>query len=699
MELNSRCIQILREVMRDAGGVVITELLARLEITRRVLYYDLSKINAWLAHYQFGGVEASGGRLVVDTDHAPEVERLLGSFSSYQYSVEERRALALLWFALGSGPVSIEHLQSILDVSKNTVLNDIKGCKALLEPLQLRIDNSGKRGYRLIGEEVAVRKLIGRQIYVLENDYPKTALYTLCQQSLAALTGNADVDFRALVKTGVQDYERSINTWLVLSEMDYEVAMILTACIRCIKGFPYHVDAQEKEALKNTKEYSTVLLIIRKLFDADIALSLDESYYITILFLGIKNFNFNSSAAENSYIQQFSTNLVRNFERIACVSFEDKRGFLDRLCQHIRPMYYRLKYGIRMGNPLLDQIQAMYTSIYGYTRRAVLQTGGEMNSLITEEELAYLCIYMASYLGEHTAKPQRTRQQALIICGAGVAASVLLREQLTELLGDAFEYCMVPAPRVAGEDLSSYALIVTTVPIQDSRDNVIQTGPILSEESKDRIVNIISRTSIFSAAAQEARDILEVVHKSVRPPDDARLLRNLLRYTIQKERNNVPGTAPTMRHALHGGNAILFSRAATPEMAVRDACGLLDGGSLQRAAFAAEMLSHTQPGEDICEITEGVAIEYCLKHGIGDVDMGIVIFPEPPIRFGRQLVRILVVLATVDNYTHYPLLNELYRTMSDQRLCRSLSVAASESEATRLLISYLEHMGSQPGQD
>ncbi len=674
----------------STDGVAVTELLVRLGIARRALYYDLPKINDWLAYYKLGTVEVTGGKLVLYSENSREVARLLSSFSAYHFSVEERRAMEILCIALDATPVTSERLQSLLDVSKNTVLNDIKEWKVLLEPFRLRIDNTGKKGYRLLGEEVAVRKLIGQQLYVLENEYPKSTLVSLLQNSLATLTGNHRVDFRNLVKTGVQDYEHSINTWLVLSEMDYEIAMILAACIRYIKGFPYKMDAQEKEALKNTREYSAVLLIIRKLYDADIDLRLDESYYITILFLGIKNFDFNSSAAENSYIQQFSINLVYNFERIACVSFEDKRQFLNRLCQHIRPMYYRLKYGIRVGNTLLDQIQAMYTSVYEYTRRAVQRTGGEMNSLITQEELAYLCIYMASFLGEATPKPQRQRQQVLIICGAGVAASVLLREQLAELLGDAFEYHLVPAPRVAGENLSAYCLIVTTVPMDAGGNKVLQTGPILSEESKNRIVNIVSGSSEFFSAGQEAAEILEVVRKSVKLQDESRLLRDLLRYTIQKERAIVPpGPAPSLREVLQDTSSIRISEADTLEAAIWDAGGLL-GGSLHRDVFASEMLSHIHPRKDICEISDGVALEYCLKSNIGGVGMGIVLLPRCHVKFGNKEVRMLVVLATVDNATHYPLLNEIYRYFGDPRFGRLMLDVSSEQEASKRLLDWMD---------
>lgn len=695
MELNSRCIQILREAIREPKGIGLIQLLARLQITRRALYYDLPKINQWLELQQLGAIEISGGRVTLHNSDPQKIEQLLGSYQLYHYSVEERRALEILWICLSAEPVTIEMLQTLLDVSRNTVLGDIKEIKSMLEAYRLTIETTGKKGYQISGDEVAIRKLIGQQIYLLENEYPKSVLYGLFQSSLATLTGNHGADFRQMVIQSVQEYEQNINTCLVLSEIDYEVAMILSACIRCIKGHAYKVPPQEKEALKNTREYGAVLVIVRKLHGLFVYLSDDETYYIAILFLGIKNFDFNSAAAENSYIQNFSVNLIHNFERIACVTFSDKRQFLNRLCQHTRPMYYRLKYGIRVTNPLLEHIQTEYNSIYHYTRRAVELTRGELGSLITQEELAYLAVYMASYLSKATESTANVSRRVLIICGAGVAASVLLREQLTQLLGDLFEYQLSPAPRVAGENLRDYYLIVTTVPMGVEQGNIIQTGPILSEENKDQIIRIILESNLLDGAAQEAEDILEVVQSCVPVPDQERLLRELQRYTIKRaQMRSQPQNAPTLQELVQRGSLIRLSDTEVFSMALQQAGETLDPKFAR--AYAEEMVFHLRLGGSIYEICPGIALEYCCRPRATEVNVGVLVFPKKPARFGRHNIHILVTLQTVDNLTHYPLLDQIYRYFSDPQLCTILRAAATEAEAHRLLQEWMESIDRLP---
>jgi len=678
----------LQQLLREKDGPQADELIARLTITRRVLTYDLSKINDWLSIHKLGKVEAAAGRLFLRTESPREIERLLGNFSSLVFSVEERRALEILSIALSASPVTSNTLQTLLGVSKNTILGDIKECRSQLAPLHLRIGATGKRGYHLEGDEVAIRKLIGQQILVLGNDYAQSVLSTLLQRTLATLTENDQIDFRQLVKEGVEDYERSLGTWLVFGDQMSPEAMILSACIRSVMGRPYPLDAQEKEALKNTREYSAVLLILHKLFDANINLRMDEAYYITILFLGIKNFDFDSAEAENDFIQEFSQSLVDNFERIACVSFEDKRQFLGRLYQHVRPMYYRLKYGIRMGATFSDQIRAMYESVYAFTRDALERTHGEMSSLIVEEELAYLCVYMASYLGVETAHPQRTRLRILIICGAGVAASVLLREQLTDLLGDAFEFNLVPARQVEELELSSYCLVVTTVPLGTEDDRIIQTGPILSEQSRDRIVDIICQTSTETEILQEVAELLELVRKHTAISDESNLRRDLIRHAIRKtRRREVPITPPALRELIESGR-LRFSSAETIEGAISDAAERLEFTPSGRKAFTKTLLTRIENRSEPYDATPGFALEYCRKSS-GGVDLSVVIF-QKPLKWGRQKVRALVVLATVDNFSHFPLLHALYHYLKNERLTRMLFAQPNDSAATELLLEQIE---------
>lgn len=688
MDLNSRCIGLLKEIAHEKSGVAVHVLLSKLNITKRALYYDLTKINDWLSSHNLGTVEIAEKKLTLETNDRQAVISLLDSLSSYNFSGIERRALEILYITLDTLPSSIERMQNLFDVSKNTIFSDIKTQKAMLKDYSLNMETS-KRGYAITGEEIAVRKLIGRQVYYLENNHTKSILLTLIQSSMETLTGNRTINYHELVKSGVRDFERSSNTYLLLSDVDYEIIMILVACIRSLKGYSCMMEEQEQDTIKNTSAYSTVLLIMRKLYEANINLGIDESYYITLLFLGIKNFDFNSSAAESSYIWQFSMQLIQNFERIACVNFEDKQNLLSRLCLHIRPMYYRIKYGIGIKNSLFLQIKDMYATIYRYTLRALEMTGGELYELISEEEIAFLCIYMASYLNLNAAMPLRNNSQILIICGTGMAASVLLREQLIEIFGNLFQYHLVPAPETAEKHLGDYCMVISTVPMGENIDNIFYTGPILSDESKNEIISYLSRISEFAPITRKVNEVLKIVKKNADVLDEEKLFNDLARVYIHQHKFQIFQT-PSLRELLKRDSSIIISRAKEFTTAVFEVAGLITKNAVYQSIYRDEILAHLQSGNGIYEIVPGVALEYCHKHSENaHVALGLVIFPYEPVRYDGHSINMLIVISAIDNTTHFSLLDEVYQMFTEKGLGAQLLKEAQNGEDVVNLINLI----------
>ena len=644
----------MREIVREKKPFPMAKLMTSLGISRRNLYYDLPKINDWLTATKLGKIETIRGQLTLITDDFRNIERLLSSFSSYVFSVEERRALIVFAIAASASPISISALQKLLDVSRNTVLGDIRECKNLLEPQGVFITSSN--GYRLEGNETAIRKIIGRQSYELKNEYPQSVQRELLQEAMAMLSKNCGMDFIAFIKDRVEEYEHSLGTWLVFDELFSPETMILFACIRSATGYPYPLDLGEKEALANTREHKAVLHMMSKFFEAGINLQMDEAYYVTILLLGVKNFDFSSNDAESDFIRNFTIALVDNFEKLTCVNFEGKHQFLSRLYLHIRPMYFRLKYGIHAGGTLSSQIRSMYAIVFEFTQEALARTNVEMSNLINDEELAYLCIYMASQLGEDTAQQVCIRPQILIICGAGVATSVLLREQLIDFLGDAFTYHYAPARKAAKLDFSDYTLVVTTIALEVEDPKIIHTVPILSEENRERIIDMIYGQDPYSEVLRDVEEIMEIVQKNAKITDSAKLKSGLIYRSISKQYGGVaPLATGNLQAFLQTKKAIVYSEATTSKQALSEASQLLG-------------LLKTKDHKEPFEIIPGIGLVHFQKD-FGSIDFKILLF-NTPITWGQQRIKALVVVATIDNFTHFPLLQELYKYLKEEdRLC------------------------------
>lgn len=61
--------------------------------------------------------------------------------------------------------------------------------------------------------------------------------------------------------------------------------------------------------------------------------------------------------------------MIKDFQHYACVIFQDFEGLASDLYLHMKPAYYRVKYGIEIENPLLYTIQQNYEEVYTLTKK------------------------------------------------------------------------------------------------------------------------------------------------------------------------------------------------------------------------------------------------------------------------------------------------------------------------------------------
>jgi len=526
LELNNKMAYILDAVTEEKDKVSIPEILNDLKISKRTFYLELKKTNEWLKCNELGRIQVDRQQIMLITEGHGKLLSRLSEVRGYLLSVKERRVMELFYIALASYPITIDKMQTFFDVSKNTVLNDINELKSVMARYDIKVCNSVKKGYYFVGEEFSIRKVISKEVFTLTNAVPNAILMDMLQKSMTFISHNP-IDYRHMIREVSRVYENLLQTHLVQSDIDNVITMIMVACIRSNKGYEFNMDIQEKEALIITMEYHTVQLLVQKLNEEHIELSLNETYYITILFLGIKNFDFKSLDSEKNFIVQITELIIENFLQITGYKFQNKDVLYNRLYLHIKPMYYRLKYGVHISNPIIEKIKTMYPDIFEYTRKAVEKTGGEISMLITEEEIAYLCIYMASYLKEYHGKNQN-KNGILIVCGAGVSTSVLIREQLQDFLGSMFFYTLTPAGEIKEKELADYLLVISTVALNLEGKNIIYTGPILGEKTEKQIIQFLMKSNSFTDCNVTIQDVIQIMKKENIQFDEPKMYFKLL---------------------------------------------------------------------------------------------------------------------------------------------------------------------------
>ena len=521
MELKSRPAYILKIILEQKNGYTVDRIIEKLNITKRTFYYDFELINDWLKSRELGRLEIQSKIICVKSKKIEILEAEMRKNGSYYYSVQERRILELLMILLSAEVVTIEKMQNLFDVSKNTILKDIKEWKKILGNQNISIASSIKFGYVLQGEEFAIRKIVGKEIKKLQNFQPKDILKKWMQQSLVTITGE-DYDYLEIARCLIKQYEQDENIKLVLENEELECSMILISWIRSMDGYTMNLHTEEKVTLVETKPYQSLKQSFEKLKVYNLEIPESEIYYIATLLLGIKVAQFVSQDQEDLYISNFTKALVVNFERIACISFDNKDRLMTRLKGHIRPLYYRLKYGVQSTNPLVQDVMRMYPEIYDFTGRAVREMKDDLAKMLTSDEIAYLTIYFISDEKYQTIQKKSNVSKVLVLCADGMATSTLVKEQLKTLFGSTADIKLGIISEAKKYNLDDFALIISTgySELLAHRKNIVFTNVILEDSDKKKIIQVMNQCGvigeynktiqrIISAAVQSTNGIVD----------------------------------------------------------------------------------------------------------------------------------------------------------------------------------------------
>ncbi len=517
VKLNSRQIQLLRSVARSANGIALEAVSEAHGISQRTIYYDIKTINDFCATNDLGVLRVVDRHIVGSVDWE-RAWQLLSQGSRYYFSAPERRAMSLMYIALSSERITIGSLTETFDVSRNTTIADIRDMKECLDTFGIRLVSYQKLGYQIRGEEASIRKVLWHELQRLEGMECLTALRDFLQRTLVAKTGE-DIDFFELCRCLIKQYETDLETRCFLEGNGLESTMIQISWLRSLDGHFITMGREEQAALMDTLAYRSILRSAEKLKVNGIHLPSEELLYLTSLLLGVKTADFASQREEDEYVSKLAERLSTNFERVSCLNYIDKGIVCRQITHHIRPMYYRMKYGLQASNPLTSDIKKMYPLSFEFARRATRLTGLDQ---LDDNEIAYLTIYLTAGLDSKMFEDGDTSSTKVLIVGAANMSTIMLiRQRIMDACGMNFDYSFMDVAKLRRWMLDRYALVIALekLPDQLMGENVVKATPLLTDENLASIFEILKKNRIVSRYNGVIEEIVDIF-KNVIPERD-----------------------------------------------------------------------------------------------------------------------------------------------------------------------------------
>lgn len=679
MALDQRSNAILSYLTEKSGYVPMNEITEKFNISRRTVYYDIEKINNWLKDNRLPAVshvKTVGFHL--EKEAATQIPEKLNMVKSwhYEYSATERRAWLTVNLLSRNTSFYLENLMEIVRVSRNTTISDLKSLKKDLERFNLDLEFDRKAGYLISGQEEDKREAI---VFYLHQVLPQQGWKSLLSQIPNLMNSNKDqfdifmLEKMPAVEEIVSDSEKELNVQFTDEFLHNISFRLLLFARRLSQGKEVQVDSIEKRVLSGTKEYKVaqklggkLSLLFGQVFPKD------EIFYITKHLLSSRVqfsesiLDFDSSQ-DAKVPKEIVSNMVTDFQKLACIVFENREEIENNLFLHVKPAYYRLLYGLEVENNMVDSIKEKYPDIFQITKKVSrhleIATGKQVNDM----EAALIAVHFGGWMQKIGAKPA-DRKNALLVCTTGVGTSRLLQSQL-EGLFSTVDIIGCVSLREYEKNQSDADFIISTIPLTEKDKPVFVVNSILTETEKEILLKKVNSLLEVEPKKQNSIEaVMDIIRSYADIRDEESLQREIKEYYYQTPALSKKLTKPDLIDLLKLSHIQSLPKAPDWKKAIQLASQpLLKNNSISEEYVQAMVDNLVKMGPYVV-VSPKVAIPHARpEDGVKKLGMSLLRLQQSVSFSGKEAheVNLVIVLAAIDGETHLKALGQLIKIMSN----------------------------------
>lgn len=596
--LDERKTQLIQCLLGQDDFITIKEMADQFHVGLRTIRYDLDAIDAWLAENGFRVLTRAprkGVFLEAGEGDKESIQAKLkpSDYYSYVLSPEERQKLVLLNILSENRPVNLIELADKTAVSKTTIANDLDHISKWLKEFHLKLIRRKGYGIYVEGTEENKRNAISTLLKILAN--PGRQVYSDQSiekyiESLKEWLPKIDLNF---IKTEIERVQERL-----MIKFSYEgfvslMSHLALAIERVTLGKDILISKELLHDLMAKEEFAIAKGLSERISQYfNIKMPLDETGYITLHLIGAK-LSFvgdqDKYVRKNSQLAYVIDQIISHVERVLGVSFTSRSSLKKDLYIHLMPTIQRLKYNKPLQNPLLSEIVSRYNAVFQACSGARQYLEREFHIKVNDHEVAYIAMHFGAALEAQRPKNNET-SNILLVCASGIGTSKLLEANLLSYFR-AFHIIDI----VSHQDVSRYMdsdeidLIISTIPIQESKIPVVVVSPLLDQKDIQMLSSYLTANHHFKYNSTGLiMDVMNIIGKHCTIQNYDGLQTEIASLFNNINRLYSPLTSTPQRRILSKENIQLQVECSTWEEAVEKAAqplldkGYIEGGYVER---------------------------------------------------------------------------------------------------------------------
>lgn len=686
MVVDKRIHQVLDAVVQNPSITGI-ELETKFSLTRKQLSYTLQKVNDFLEtnHLEpikrFKTGKLGVPKLVIETFRQAEDPLAVGR---YIYSEEERTNLIIFYLLTRIERLSLIHLSSALMVSQNTIINDIKKVQKVIEPFDLQVNYDRENGYRVMGSEINKR-------YLLLKIIRKIIVMPIAQK---VFFENNNITLGRLEHVGhvFSEIEKKLKILFTdeqLQELTYFICFILhrIETNKMIKDLP-----ENYAEAANSRDF----LLMQKLIEKFGIKDRNEQIFLTVL---VQSSNIQTIADKyfhlDAILLESAVKVIDNFEQISCVTFKDKNELIERIYQHWKPAYYRIRYHISNINSVYDIVLQEFGHLHEIVRRAVDPFERLLHCKMPDEEVAFITVLFGGWLTREGMINQiKTKKIAIVVCENSATVSTYLYLTLQVLLPE-LHFASAMSKREFEKYNRYYDIVFSTSHLATNK-MLFVINPSLNNFHKNAFRNqVIGALQGVDPSIIQVEELLFIIEKHCQISDRKALQKELTEYLYNDSDSDhalrlSQLTTPSLADLMPKTHINLSHTASVSwETAIEIAAQPLLDEQLIEPYYTERMINKIQLDQPYIMLVDGLIIAHAgIDDGVNQVCMSLLKLPERIDICGYMQADLIVVLATNNPQKHLKALAQLNEFLECQHGASRIRAASSSDDIYSLFAHY-----------
>lgn len=430
----------------------------QLNVSLKTVRNDIKKLDCALRKYG-SKIESKphyGYRLVILDQEA--FKNLLSEVNTKNTLADYDRNTYLLRLLLMRGDfIKIEELCSQLYVSRTSITNSIRQIESILEQYSLSCIRKPSQGIRIEGEEFDIRRLLCYML--LKDNYLEGLIQQETEQYWLAHT-----IIELLNKYDLHLTEVALNSFI-----NYVFVGINRMLSGKFVNLNLNVESFNAIGIKESSFSKELIEMLENKYN--ITYTNDEKNYI-LLYLGGKQMAGGGYSIEsddnfifNREIDQLSFDMIELIKTEFQINFPNNFELRMTLNRHLVPLDIRMRYGLPLTNPMIEEIKKNYSLAYDMAIRASSVLVNHYHRSLSEDEIGYLALIFALQLDKDSEEFLK-KSNVLIVSNVTTSAMNLFKLKYEKIFSNTINHLYVSdLMGLRNFDFSLVDYVFTTLPL------------------------------------------------------------------------------------------------------------------------------------------------------------------------------------------------------------------------------------------